>query len=223
MHHESSAAVPHKHTHFLKTATAGGRGAPSSPSAFCSITQTGECSVVQNGLSSASLNRLLTRLRYQAHRGQVPWCMHAMQCLQCAPAHCPQDERPLAFRVKDASGFIKLHRARLQDLRRPSGTLGGAAWSRAAPSFGLCGTCLCRELIQPSRRRPGCLAALHLRTVARTAEARQRSDGSAAVAQGAQASTSNLFHALTFQANTLFLLPLARPARKSSQDSQQSA
>ena len=69
---------------------------------------------------------------------------------------------------------------------------------------GPCGTCLCRELIEPCRRRPGCLAALHLareqrRGAAGTAEARQRLDGSAAVAQGAQAGTRSPFANLHVQ------------------------
>jgi len=95
----------------------GARGALGCPSACHSLPVTSGCSVVQNGASSACLNRLSLRARSQLDpRSRVVLLIS----VQCAPADCLQRENlcPVPARVGMRRLLGDLDRARLQDLSR---------------------------------------------------------------------------------------------------------
>jgi len=87
------------------------------PRACHSLLVTSGCSVVQNGASSACLNRLSLRARSQLDpRSRVVYFVE----VQCAPADCLQHEGLCPVLAQVGSLLDDLDHARLQDLHGPA-------------------------------------------------------------------------------------------------------
>ena len=107
------------------------------------------CSVVQNGASSASLNRLSVVARGQfSSRSLLAILPHVN--VQCAPADCPQRKGLCPAPVPVCSLPDELERARLQDLHILASVytlLPLQCGAQRGPTQVL-GRYLCRELVQ---------------------------------------------------------------------------